>query len=121
MKEGDGDEVVKSVTIDGEVLVIESKQKKKDVGMRSKRSTISTVGIPIQFADSVTIVLPSRIADVRLAFPILYSAICSRTGYSSIRRASQPSKSQIRNLIVNYHNTKEPLSGFSPFVLALFL
>ena len=68
VKEGDGDEVVKSVTIDGEVLVIESKQKKKDVGMRSKRSTISTVGIPIQFADSVTIVLPSRIADVRLAF-----------------------------------------------------
>jgi hypothetical protein len=68
VKEGDDDEAVKSVTIDGEVLVIESKQKKGGGGMRSKRSTISTVGIPIKFADSVSIILPSRIADVRLAF-----------------------------------------------------
>jgi hypothetical protein len=68
VKEGDDDEAVKSVTIDGEVLVIESKQKRGGGGMRSKRSTISTVGIPIQFADSVSIILPSRIADVRLAF-----------------------------------------------------
>jgi hypothetical protein len=68
VKEGDGDEGVKSVTIDGEVLVIESKQKIVGAGMRSKRTTIPTVGIPIIFADAFSIIVPSRIADVRLSF-----------------------------------------------------
>ena len=69
VKEGDDEEMLKSVSVDGEVVVIELKTKTMDRGMRSKRSIISTVGIPIQFVDLLSIVLPSRVTDVKFTFP----------------------------------------------------
>ena len=67
VKEGDDEVRVKSVSIDGEVLVIESKSK-SSLGMRSKRSIISTVGLPITFVNALTISVPSRLADVTFSF-----------------------------------------------------
>ncbi len=69
VKEGDDEAMLKSVSVDGEVVVIELKTKTMDRGMRSKRSIISTVGIPIQFVDPLSIVLPSRVTDVTFTFP----------------------------------------------------
>jgi hypothetical protein len=67
VKEGDDVESQKSVSVDGEVLVIESKSK-SGLGMRSKRSIISTVGLPISFVNALTISVPSRLADITITF-----------------------------------------------------
>ena len=69
VKEGDDEELLKSVSVDGEVIVIELKTKTKVHGLRSKRTIVPTVGIPIQFVDAVAFVIPTRVADVRFAFP----------------------------------------------------
>lgn len=68
VKEGDDDEMLKSVSVDAGVVIIEVKSKALGRGVRSKRSTISTVGIPIQFFDELSVVVPSRVSDVRFTF-----------------------------------------------------
>jgi hypothetical protein len=69
VKEGDDDEFLKSVSVDGEVIVIELKTKTKGQGLRSKRTIVPTVGIPIQFVDALALVIPTRVADVKFTFP----------------------------------------------------
>jgi hypothetical protein len=69
VKEGDEDEMLKSVSVDAGVVIIEVKSKALGRGVRSKRSTISTVGIPVQFVDDeLSVVIPSRVSDVRFTF-----------------------------------------------------
>ena len=68
VKEGDEDEMLKSVSVDAGVVIIEVKSKALGRGVRSKRSTISTVGIPVQFVDELSVVIPSRVSDVRFTF-----------------------------------------------------
>jgi hypothetical protein len=67
VKDGDDEERQKSVSVDGEVLVIESKSK-SGLGMRSKRSIISTVGLPITFVNALAISVPSRLSDITFTF-----------------------------------------------------
>jgi hypothetical protein len=68
VKEGDDEEMLKSVSVDAGVVIIEVKSKALGRGVRSKRSTISTVGIPVQFVDELSVVVPSRVSDVRFTF-----------------------------------------------------
>jgi hypothetical protein len=69
VKVGDGDESIKCVSVDGEVLIIESKSKGLAGVLRSKRVTLSTPGLSVSFVDPVTIALPSRDSDVTFSFP----------------------------------------------------
>jgi hypothetical protein len=68
VKVGDGDESIKCVSVDGEVLIIESKSKGLAGVLRSKRVTLSTPGLSVSFVDPVTIALPSRDSDVTFSF-----------------------------------------------------
>jgi hypothetical protein len=64
-QEGDGEEAVKVVSINGEELTVES----KSAGFFSKRTTLSTVGLPISFLSAVAISVPARVADIKFVFP----------------------------------------------------
>jgi hypothetical protein len=64
-QEGDGEEAVKVVSISWEELTVES----KSAGFFSKRTTVSTVGMPISFISAVTISVPARVADIKFMFP----------------------------------------------------
>jgi hypothetical protein len=68
VKEGDGEESVRSVSLDGEVLAIESKTKVVGVGMRSKSAIISTIGLPVLFVSPVSVAVPGRVADITFTF-----------------------------------------------------
>jgi len=65
VKEADNSESLKCVSIDKEILVIEAKSKSF---MRSKRTTIQTLGLPISFISPVAIALPTQVADVTFTF-----------------------------------------------------
>jgi hypothetical protein len=69
VKIGDGEEGVKCVSVDGEVLIIESKSKGFAGVLRSKRMMISTPGLPIVFLNSSTIAVPNRDANITFSFP----------------------------------------------------
>ncbi len=69
VKVGVGEESLKCVSVDGEVLVIESKSKGFAGVLRSKRIIIPTPGLPISFVNSTTIAVPSRHSDVYFMFP----------------------------------------------------
>jgi hypothetical protein len=64
VKEGDGEEILKSASICGESLTVES----KSGGLFSKRTSLAVVGLPVSFVDAFTISLPSRVSEVRLIF-----------------------------------------------------
>jgi hypothetical protein len=63
-KEGDGDECLKMVTLSSEELTVES----KSAGFFSKRTALSTIGLPISFVGPATVAVPARVADVRITF-----------------------------------------------------
>ena len=67
VKEADSPESLKCVSLDREILVVESKSKSFGI-MRSKRTTIQTLGLPISFISPVAIALPTQIADVTFTF-----------------------------------------------------
>ena len=69
VKVGVSEESLKCVSVDGEVLVIESKSKGSAGVLRSKRIIIPTVGLPISFVNPTTISVPSRHSDVYFMFP----------------------------------------------------
>ena len=65
VKEAGSCESLKCVSLDKEILVIEAKSKSF---MRSKRTTIQTLGLPISFISPVAIALPTQVADVTFTF-----------------------------------------------------
>ena len=69
VKIGDGEESIKCVSVDGEVLIIESKSKGFAGVLRCKRMMISTPGLPIAFLNSSTIAVPNRDANITFSFP----------------------------------------------------
>jgi hypothetical protein len=64
VKEGDGDEVQRQVTMDGEAINIEP----KSAGIFSKRTSIPILGLPVSFLSPCAISFPTRVAYVTLAF-----------------------------------------------------
>ena len=64
VKEGDGDEVQRQVTIDGVAIHIEP----KSAGIFSKRTSIPIIGLPVSFVSPCAISFPTRVAYVTLAF-----------------------------------------------------
>ncbi len=64
VKEGEGDEVQRRVTIDAEAISIEP----KSAGLFSKRTSVPILGLPISFVSPCAISFPTRVAYVTLAF-----------------------------------------------------
>jgi hypothetical protein len=64
VKEGNGEESVRSVSLDGEMLAIESKTK----SIFSKRLVISTIGLPVLFVSPVSVAVPGRVAEITFTF-----------------------------------------------------
>jgi hypothetical protein len=69
VKVGDSEEGIRCVSLEGEILVIESKSKGFAGVLRSKRTLISTPGLPVTFLNPLTVAVPARDADVSFTFP----------------------------------------------------